>query len=422
MTGNTRPRRQLASVRRYDIIYLNKQNPVTVAWWSASFPGFGHLLLFKNTTGVILTLSEVIINTLAHINEAMVYTFCGKFEMATQAIRPLWMYGYLIIYFFAIWDSYRCCVEANKLYDLAEREQVKLSPLLMKSTGIQNLEKKRPLTAALCSLAFPGLGQIYNQHIWLGIYGLIWWWIYISFSHSYEGFLAMLNGHNDEVSAILQPQWLMFMPSVIGGAIYHSFYSARAQNRLFRLEQRSFLSKNYYSVAYSVQQTVQGGDSSLWIVGTFEHSTELEQALSLLEHKGIERSRIVPILMNSSKENGSVTSGPPSDRTMKAVELGMALATACGVIGISRGFILEWGPIIWGIISAVCGFLVGFSLFLLFTPRSGHSLGKLPKRMPEVTLMIQCRQEEASSIQDILWLHKAISVGVTPTSQIQHSS
>jgi len=62
-----------------------------VAWWSASFPGFGHLLLYKNTVGILLTLSEVFINSFACINIGMVYTFCGNFEMAKQVVQPLWV-------------------------------------------------------------------------------------------------------------------------------------------------------------------------------------------------------------------------------------------------------------------------------------------------------------------------------------------
>lgn len=61
--------------------------------------------MYTNATGVLLTLSEVIINTLANINLVMVYSFSGNFAMAKQVLHTGWLFGYMFIYFFAIWDS-----------------------------------------------------------------------------------------------------------------------------------------------------------------------------------------------------------------------------------------------------------------------------------------------------------------------------
>lgn len=60
------------------ITYLMYQKPSTVAWWSAVFPGFGHYLLNQYARATLLTVLEVIINTGANINEAMVYSFLEK--------------------------------------------------------------------------------------------------------------------------------------------------------------------------------------------------------------------------------------------------------------------------------------------------------------------------------------------------------
>ncbi|GFZ80976.1 hypothetical protein GCM10008018_28080 [Paenibacillus marchantiophytorum] len=409
MAANSAPRWGLASVRRFDIIYTQRRNPYLIAWWSASFPGFGHLLMYKNAVGVLLTLSEVIINSLASINLAMVYSFSGNFTMAKQVLNPLWLYGYMIIYFFAIWDSYRCAIETNKHYELAILENARFPVQLMRSTGIQFLEKKRPLTAAICALIFPGLGHLYNKHIWLGFYGVFWWWIYITFSHFYEALHALILGNNRLVASILHPQWFMFMPSVLGGAIFHSYTSAIEQNRLFRLEQRNYLTDHYLQpkpqfINYS------GGNPPLWMIGTFEHSIELEQALSILEHNGISRSRITPVLMDVDADKSINIVDQRFDRTAKSVEIGLASATACSVIGISAGFVLAWGPIIWGLLTGIGGFLLGFGISRLF--RTEHSLPAKAKKLPEVTILVQYENErEAALISETFWRYKALTVG-----------
>lgn len=366
--------------------------------------------MYKNTTGVLLTLSEVIINTLAHINEGMVYSFSGNFAMAKQVLHPQWLYGYMIIYFFAIWDSYRSALETNKHYELAILENGRIPVHLMRSTGIQFLEKKRPLVAAFCSFFFPGLGQLYNKHIWLGFYGILWWWIYITFSHSYEALMALILGHNRMVASILQPQWLMFMPSVLGGAMFHAYSSSIEQNRLFRITQRQYLT-DYYEKA---RNRIMGGSSAnhipLWIIGTFEHSTELEQALSILEHSGIPSGRILPVLMNAHRDKSLSIVDQRFDQTTKAVEIGFASATACSVIGISLGFVLEWGPIIWGLLYGIGGFLIGFIIGQLL--KSKHSLSRRPNKVPEVTVLVQyLNDQEAALINETFWRYKAITVG-----------
>jgi hypothetical protein len=54
-----------------------------------------------------------------------------------------------------------------------------------------------------------------------------------------------LLGNFKESIAVLNPHWLLFMPSVMGGAIYHAFVTAMAHNRLYRLEQRQHLTERY---------------------------------------------------------------------------------------------------------------------------------------------------------------------------------
>jgi hypothetical protein len=62
-------RRPLATISFCGFSYLQQQDPRMVAWWSVVFPGFGHYLLFQYGRGTLYTISEVIFNTLSHVNE-----------------------------------------------------------------------------------------------------------------------------------------------------------------------------------------------------------------------------------------------------------------------------------------------------------------------------------------------------------------
>ncbi|MDQ0243027.1 TM2 domain-containing membrane protein YozV [Bacillus fengqiuensis] len=245
MMMNNCCRHPIARISVFGITHLQWQNPYMVAWWSATFPGFGHFLLNQYIRGMLLTLSEVITNTLAHINEAMVYSFCGKFELAKSVIEPKWTYGYLIIYLLAIGDSYRSALSQNKMCQLAELENGAIQSIKISPSEIQYLERKSPAVGALYSFFFPGLGQLYNHRFGLAFYAMFWWWTYLALSNVHESLLNLLLGRMDESISMLHPHWLLFMPSVMGGSIFHAYVTAVEHNRLFCLEQRQHLANRY---------------------------------------------------------------------------------------------------------------------------------------------------------------------------------
>ncbi|MGO4268461.1 hypothetical protein AB4Z22_01220 [Paenibacillus sp. TAF58] len=107
----TKPRRQIAFVSVLGITQLHLRNPFIIVWWSAAFPGFGHLLLSKYIRGFILIGWEMLINSQMHLNEAIVYTFTGQFERANEVLNIRWMSLYVPVYLFAIYDSYRTTVD-----------------------------------------------------------------------------------------------------------------------------------------------------------------------------------------------------------------------------------------------------------------------------------------------------------------------
>ncbi|WP_028608538.1 hypothetical protein [Paenibacillus harenae] len=245
MEEKHRPRRPRARISAYGITSIRWISPYMVAWWSAAFPGFGHYLLNKYIRATLLTLSEVIFNTLAHINESLVYSFSGRFQAAVEVLEPRWAYGYLLIYMIALWDSYRSCLENNRLFQLAELENSRIRPFLLGKSEIHYLEKKSPVKAALFAFAFPGMGHLYNHRIGLAFYAIFWWWVYLSLSGLHVSAYLLFYGKLQASTQILHPHWLLFMPSVIGGAIYHSFTIAIEHNRLFRIEQRQYFAERY---------------------------------------------------------------------------------------------------------------------------------------------------------------------------------
>lgn len=147
------------------------------------------------------------------------------------------------------------------------------------------------------------------------------------------------------------------------------------------------------------------------IVSTFEHSIELEQALAVIEQSGIHSSHILAVPMDASPDHSFSFSSEASEQAHRAFGVGMACATACGVLGTAYGFVLAWGPLIWGLAAAIGGFGVGYGIYRrYFAPRSQERRLKA-SILPEVTLIIRCNPVKSFEVCKLLWQYHALTVG-----------
>ncbi|CAG7612134.1 hypothetical protein PAESOLCIP111_01487 [Paenibacillus solanacearum] len=146
------------------------------------------------------------------------------------------------------------------------------------------------------------------------------------------------------------------------------------------------------------------------IIGTFEHTIEMEEALSVLEKSGVPRSSIMAVSMDETVSRSDVTATRYPHKQTLAFEIGMALATAFSVVGISFGFVSDWGPIIWGIVSALAGFMLGAggTCWMQRTYLRGQAQ-KGP--LPELVVIIRCTDASFPEIRLVLQQYRALSIG-----------
>ncbi|MEF2968687.1 hypothetical protein V3851_23070 [Paenibacillus sp. M1] len=143
------------------------------------------------------------------------------------------------------------------------------------------------------------------------------------------------------------------------------------------------------------------------IVGTFRYSLELEQALSDLETLGINRDQLLVVCMDSDAGDFLSLKQRAAGSNSNGIEIGLACATALSVIGSSVGFILSWGPVIWGLITAFIGFGLGFGINAVF-----RKYGRQRTRNnPEITVIVQCKTDNFEHVQKVMWSNHALTVG-----------
>lgn len=401
-------RRKVAYISSLGTKQLQQRNPYIIAAWSIAFPGMGQILLSKYIIGFLLFIWEVLINYKAHINLLIFYSFIGDFEKAKQVVDIRWMSLYIPMYIFSIWDSYRTTIDINHKYILAVREDAKVESFKMDSFGINYLDKRIPWVSVIWSLLVPGAGQIYIHRIIPAAF-LTFWWVTICIKSGFlPAFHYTLLGDFLHAKAVIDIQWVLNIPSVYLFAMYDAYSNTVDNNNLFEYEQSQFLRREYQrkDLKLLFKKTVRG--DKMHIISTFEYSIYLELAISELEALGIKKENILAVPIDKRDEKRRLFDSIHSSDGVSLFDLPSILAVIFGVFGGIYGFILIWGPLIWGLIGILAGSLVGLGI-KLFTTRKAEEKGN-DKRGTEVVLIIECEENKLENAKDILWKNNALGI------------
>jgi hypothetical protein len=144
------------------------------------------------------------------------------------------------------------------------------------------------------------------------------------------------------------------------------------------------------------------------IFATFEHTNFLELAISDLEQKGF--SDIFAVPLDSRKEERKLFDTLHRADGVSFIGKGMALAVVFSVVGASRGFVLKWGPIYWGLIGAASGFAVGFLTDLYINLVHNKKKRLIHGKKSEVILIVTCEESQGDLVENILWEHLALGL------------
>lgn len=244
-SNNNTARRYTAHVSIFGTTQIHLRNPYIIAWWSAAFPGCGHLLLSKYLHGFLFVILEFVVNLQANLNMAIIYSFQGDIDMAINVLDTRWLLMYTPVYLFAIWDAYRTTIDMNKIFVLAEREEHRFNSFSLGALEINYLDKRNPAMAVLWSLFVPGLGQLYIHRLGAAFFVIASSVSIFYFSHTLEAATLLIQGHVQQATSVLNAQWFLFIPSLYGFSMYDSYMNTVENNKLFEKEQRRFLKDNY---------------------------------------------------------------------------------------------------------------------------------------------------------------------------------
>lgn len=145
----------------------------------------------------------------------------------------------------------------------------------------------------------------------------------------------------------------------------------------------------------------------MFVIATFENSIFIELAISELEQKGIPKEKILAAPLDKRTEQRKLFDSIHRADGFSLFDAAAILGTCFMLLGAIYGYVLAWGPIIWGIIGAVSGLLLGFALKLLLIKKNKRGTKLITS---EIVLMIRCEDDQWEKVQYILWENSALGI------------
>ncbi|WP_419955041.1 hypothetical protein ACN6MT_05540 [Neobacillus niacini] len=145
----------------------------------------------------------------------------------------------------------------------------------------------------------------------------------------------------------------------------------------------------------------------MFVIATFENSIYIELAITALEEQGISKELILAAPLDKRKELRNLFDTIHKSDGFSLFDGPAILGTCLMLLGAIYGYELKWGPILWGIIGAVSGILLGFLIKMLMLKKSKRGGKHITS---EIVLMVRCEDQKGELVEKILWDHLALGL------------
>ncbi|MEH7180630.1 hypothetical protein [Neobacillus vireti] len=145
----------------------------------------------------------------------------------------------------------------------------------------------------------------------------------------------------------------------------------------------------------------------MFVIATFENSIYIELAITALEEQGISKEMILAAPLEKRKKLRGLFDSIHKSDGFSLFDGPAILGTCLMLLGAIYGYVLEWGPIIWGIIGAISGLLIGFFIKMLMLKINKRGSKKITS---EIVLMVRCEEQKWEKVEEILWDHLALGM------------
>lgn len=147
----------------------------------------------------------------------------------------------------------------------------------------------------------------------------------------------------------------------------------------------------------------------MYVVASFKLNKNLERVLAELEYTGIKRKNILALPLAKTVEHDTQTS-----YHHRSFEVMPILGTIIMLFGAIYGFVLQGGPILWGIIGLGIGVLTGGVIDKVRIKKT-KEIHKQNGTQTEVFLLVHCSSDgQARQAKEVIWKWTPSGVATYP--------
>ncbi|MCH1627490.1 hypothetical protein [Fredinandcohnia quinoae] len=190
-------------------------------------------------------------------------------------------------------------------------------------------------------------------------------------------------------------------------AIYQAYASVNENNILYDIEQIRYLRVR----AANMGQLNTIENNTVQVIATFDHSPFVEMVIHDIEKLGVLPQNIVALPLENLDSGAHIIDTIHRADGRSVLDGAMMGATIFAVLGAIYGFVLYWGPIIWGLIGLAGGFILGLIIELALSKKK---LKVFASRKSEVIIEVMCDSSLKNQLIKVLKSRKANGYVVIP--------
>ncbi len=149
----------------------------------------------------------------------------------------------------------------------------------------------------------------------------------------------------------------------------------------------------------------------MYVISTFEYSAYLEIAISEMELKGIAREKILAIPLEKRHKKRKLFDTINQSDGISFIDTAMILGSIFMLFGVIYGFVLRWGPILWGLIGLAFGVALGFIIDIIPKKKRQSITNKTKGTFADVVIIVECDTNWANEVENILNNNFALATG-----------
>jgi len=157
----------------------------------------------------------------------------------------------------------------------------------------------------------------------------------------------------------------------------------------------------------------------MYVYASFDYSAFLELAITDLEKRGIAREHILAVPLDKRVEERMVMDTIHRADGISLFDGAAVLGAVFMEVGVIYGFVLKWGPIIWGLIGLFGGAILGLLLDYFYGRIRGHKQAKATRNQVKSgennktadVLTVFCKSSQYEMVEKVLWDNMAFGVG-----------